>query len=252
MIGAKIKHQLRKIYSFINSKNLNNLAIVFGSDKFGYHHYIQHYQNHFAKIRHLKLNILEIGIGGYDKPENGGQSLRMWKAFFPSSNIFGIDIYDKSCHDEKRIKTFRGSQVDFDFLKNVKDEIGNIDIIIDDGSHFNEHVVATFKFLFPLLSENGIYVIEDTQTSYWEEVNGVKWGGSSDLDSPNTLMNFFKSLVDGLNFEEYTLEGYKPNYFDRHIISIHFYHNLIFIYKGLNNEGSNILKKSSDLDLNIS
>ena len=34
---------------------------------------------------------------------------------------------------------------------------------------------------------------------------------------------------------------YKQTYFDKKIVSMHFYHNLIFIYKGNNNEKSNIV-----------
>ena len=239
--------QIRSIrhhtYRLLYRNNLSKLATAFGTDKENDHYYAQHYQHHFEPLRKDKLNVLEIGIGGYTNPKDGGQSLRMWKAYFPSSNIFGIDIYDKSYHDENRIKTFLGSQVDEEFLSRVTSEIGTIDIIIDDGSHFNEHVIKTFNFLFPLLSPNGIYVIEDLQTSYWDEVAGVNWGGSSDLTASHTSMNYFKTLVDGLNYEEYTADEYTPTYFDRNIISMHFYHNLLFIYKGQNNEGSNLLGK---------
>jgi demethylmacrocin O-methyltransferase len=56
-------------------------------------------------------------------------------------------------------------------------------------------------------------------------------------------VNFLKSLIDGLNHEEFTLEGYKPSYFDRRIVAMHFYHNLAFIQKGRNDEGSNVLGK---------
>lgn len=91
----------------------------------------------------------------------------MWKAYF--------DIYDKTYHDEKRIKTFRGSQTDAAFLKRVAEEIGTIDIIVDDGSHYNDHVITTFKILFPLLSPRGIYVVEDIQTSYWPGEGDERW-----------------------------------------------------------------------------
>jgi len=164
----------------------------------------------------------------------------MWKAFFPKSQIFGIDIYDKSHQDENRIKTFKGSQADTEFLKRVVEEIGHIDIVIDDGSHYNEHVITSFNFLFPLLSINGIYAVEDTQTSYKTFVHGQQWDGSTDLAAPQTSMNFFRSLVHGLNYEEFTVAGYTPSYFDKHIVALHFYHNLVFISKGLNNEGSNM------------
>jgi hypothetical protein len=223
----------------IYRRNLSRLALACGSDKQGSHFYTQHYQRHFSDLRNDKINLLEIGIGGYDDPQAGGDSLRMWKAYFPNAQIFGIDIYDKSSHNEKRITCFQGSQIDEDFLKGVTAEIGVVDIIIDDGSHLNEHVVKTFEILFPRLAPRGIYAVEDTQTSYWIDVDGVDWGGSSDLNAQHTSMNYFKSLVDGLNYEEFQLDDYVPTYFDRHIVAMHMYHNLVFVQKGDNNEGSN-------------
>jgi hypothetical protein len=230
--------QQRSLKGFLYRKDLSRLASIFRTDKHGSHYYTRHYQHHFRTLRREKLNILEIGIGGFENPKGGGGSLRMWKQYFPKSHIFGIDIYDKTYHDETRIRTFRGSQTDECFLRKVVETIGTVDIIIDDGSHHNDHVITTFKILFPLLSQNGIYVVEDVQTSYWAEFDGENWGGSSDLTAPYTSMNFFKSLIDGLNHQEFTVE-YTPTYFDEHIVAMHFYHNLIFIYKGVNNEGSN-------------
>jgi hypothetical protein len=99
--------------------------------------------------------------------------------------------------------------------------------------------------LFPLLAPRGIYVVEDLQTSYWGPDARLigNWGGSSDLNAPHTSMNFLKSLTDCLNYEEFAIEGYEPSYFDRHIVATHFYHNLAFIQKGTNDEGSNMLGK---------
>ena len=53
-------------------------------------------------------------------------------------------------------------------------------------------------------------------------------------------MEFFKKLADGLNYNEISRKGYIPTYFDKHIFSIHFYHNLVIILKGDNTEPSNI------------
>ena len=224
-------------------RNLVKLALLFGSDKesvpdkYGGQHYAGHYEHHFNALRRRRLRVLEIGVGGYAEDGTGGNSLRMWKSYFRHSRIFGVDIQDKSHVDEKRIRTFRGDQTDAGFLQRVVAEMGGVDIVVDDGSHVSEHVVASFHVLFPLLAPNGIYVVEDTQTSYWAEVAGIQWGGSPNLSDPSTSMNFFKSLVDGLNFEEFPLDEYEPSYYDRHIVAMHFYHNLVFIQKGLNNEG---------------
>lgn len=230
----RIRSLINRSKSYAVSKDLNQLAIIWRTDKWSSHWYTKHYQNHFKQIRKNNLNILEIGIGGYDKLNEGGNSLRTWKYYFPRSNIYGIDIFDKKLLEEKRIKTFQGSQIDKFFLENVCKEIGNIDIIIDDGSHINDHIINSFKILFPLLTTNGIYVIEDLETSYWPDYGG----DSIDLKNPKTSINFLKSLVDCLNYQEIIKPGYTPSYFDLNITEIHFYHNMVFIMKGNNDEKS--------------
>ena len=239
----KIKNQILNPIHEIRAKDdtndLDKLGKIYGTDKIGTHYYTPHYNLHFDRFRDKKINLLEIGVGGYEKPYSGGKSLRMWKKYFQFGNIYSIDIYDKSALQEERIKIFQGSQVDKEFLHKVCDEIGTLDIIIDDGSHINEHVIESFKILFPKLNDGGIYVVEDTNTSYSPEYGG----DSNNLDNPDTSMNFFKKLTDCLNHKEFLIADYQPTYFDEKIVSIHFYHNIIFIYKGKNEEKSNIPKK---------
>jgi hypothetical protein len=215
--------------------NLNELARIYGTDKWGLHFYTHHYNEHFKRFSNKKIVLLEIGVGGHADPKAGGNSLRMWKKYFPFGSINAIDIFDKSALQERRINIFKGSQVDKEFLQDVIRQIGNPDIIIDDGSHINEHMIETFKILFPVLKDGGIYVVEDTQTSYWPEFGG----DSENLNNPNTILNYLKNATDCLNYEEILSQDYEPTYFDRKIISMHFYHNLAFIYKGDNREGSN-------------
>ncbi len=216
--------------------DLNALATLYGTDKWNRHWYTRHYQNHFGPVRMERLNILEIGIGGEEDPDAGGASLRMWRDFFPHSSVFGLDIHKKNITDEERITVFQGDQTNGDDLQRVIDAAGSFDIIIDDGSHINEHVIESFHFLFPRMSERGLYVIEDTQTSYWDRY----YGGSLYLNSLHTTMGFMKRLVDGLNYEEYpgNRDVFVSDYTNEHITSMHFYHNLVFLYKGINRENS--------------
>lgn len=224
--------------SILFSGDLTRLAQIWGSDKWGSHYYTPHYDRHFRALRRERLRILEIGVGGYDNPHKGGGSLRMWKYYFPNSAIHAIDIHDKSPHQEDRITIHRGSQNDPAFLESVVDQMGGVDIVIDDGSHVNEHVLTSFNTLFPLLAMGGLYVVEDTQTSYWP-----KFGGDSyDLDNPASMMPFFKSLADRINYEEIAARDFEPDFFARHITELHFYHNLVFIRKDRNEEGSNYRK----------
>jgi hypothetical protein len=222
---------LQKLLCWYCQNDLPLLARICKTDKWGVHRYALHYQVHFERLRRRPLNILEIGVGGYENPQRGGDSLRMWKAFFPRGRIFGIDKYDKSIHDEPRIRTFRGSQDDPRFLEEVARTIGRLDVVIDDGSHVNSHVVTTFNVLFPRLAADGIYVIEDLQTAYWPD-----YGGSEDPSDESTSIAMVKRLVDGLNWEEFAHRPEAP--FDRLITAVHLYHNLVFIDKGHNEEGS--------------
>ena len=230
----KIRSFRKRTSSFFSFGNLNKIAIIHGTDKWGSHWYTQHYHAHFKKYKDRAITLLEIGVGGYDTPHHGGNSLRTWKSYFSKAKIYGVDLYDKAQLEEKRIRIFQGSQVDETFLKSVIEKTGAPDIIIDDGSHLNNHVVTTFKLLFPSLKANGLYVVEDIETAYWPEYGGT----SENLQTSATSMNFFKGLTDGLNHSEFIRPDYKPSYFDLNITSITFYHNMVFIQKGNNDEKS--------------
>jgi hypothetical protein len=205
-----------------NPIELSSLATRYGSDKASK---CGVYERYFNPIRHKELNFLEIGIGGYDDPKAGGGSLRMWKHYFPKAQIFGIDYYDKSVHEEARVKIFRGSQDDSGFLNIVAKAIGRIDVILDDGSHISAHIIKSFETLFPLLGDGGLYIVEDIGTSYWPD-----YGGSPDFLNPDTSMFYFKRLADGLNHFAFKHE-FVPTYYDQHTEFIHFYKNFLILKK---------------------
>jgi hypothetical protein len=215
---------------------LRDLALQHGTDKEGKHSYAAAYERHLGHLRDRPIRLLEIGVGGHTDPRSGGASLRMWKAFFPRATIVGVDVVDKSALAEDRIVIVRGNQGDRAFLERLAADHGPFDVVIDDGSHWCTHVITTFSVLFPHLTQHGIYAIEDLQTSYWET-----YGGSSGSDRSGTSMTMLQGLVDGLNHAEFDVIGYQPSYTDRWVTSITFYHNLAFIQKGPNDEGSTML-----------
>ncbi|KAA2256349.1 class I SAM-dependent methyltransferase [Solihabitans fulvus] len=215
--------------------DLTELAVRFQSDKWGSHWYTPNYERYFAPYRDARVKILEIGIGGYGDPQAGGASLRMWKHYFRRGLVYGMDIHEKTGIDEPRLRTIVGDQSDAALLDSLGASLGPFDIIIDDGSHLNEHVITSFHALFPHVRPGGLYVIEDTQTSYWPG-----WGGSStELDRPDTSMNLVKSLVDGLNHREFVRNGdAEPSATDLAVTSVHVHHNMAVIEKGVNTEQS--------------
>ena len=54
-------------------------------------------------------------------------------------------------------------------------------------------------------------------------------------------MDLVKELLDGLNYAEFDLPNYRPSYTDQWITSITAYHNIVFVQKGPNLEGSHLL-----------
>ncbi len=215
-------------------RSLREIAIAHGSDKESAHHYADRYERHLSARRHEPLTLLEIGIGGQHGPTTGGSSLRMWKEYFARGQIVGIDIHDKSPHAEERITVLQGDQSDAPFLERVCAEYGPFDVIVDDGSHICDHVIASFRALFGSLTPGGIYVIEDLETSYWPHYLGSSRRGRR----RRTTMTFLKQLADGLNHAEFDIPGYQPTFFDESIVAITLYHNLAFIERGDNREPS--------------
>ena len=71
---------------------------------------------------------------------------------------------------------FVGDQGDPVFLNRVLDEIGPLDVIIDDGSHRVEHQRASLLVLFPGLRPGGLYVLEDLFTAFFAPFGGEPTG----------------------------------------------------------------------------
>ena len=149
---------------------LCEIALKYGTDKVfrrdvgqpngGYsaHDYTTEYHE-ILKDRDVR-KVLEVGIG---EKKFSAPSLRMWAEYFPSAEIYGCDI-DSSVFidDNPRIHCFHCDQSNTMSLNQVgRITGGNLDLIVDDGSHRIEHQKLTFTMLFPLLNKGGVYIIED-------------------------------------------------------------------------------------------
>lgn len=182
------------------------------------------------------MTILEIGIGGYDDPSAGGNSLRLWRDYFPNGKIVGLDIYDKSGLRGDRIVTVQGDQSDATFLEGLAATYGPFDIVIDDGSHVVPHVRQSFLSLFPHVKDDGWYVIEDLHTSYWET-----FGGRSTPNGDPTTIDLLRELMDHMHYAELDVSGYRPDELDRTVVGVEVVPNIAFIRKGRNDAPSKTL-----------
>lgn len=136
---------------------LTKLAIKYGTDRHpgSKHSYTPYYYTLFKSDRKKIKKILEIGVGE-------GPGLLMWQDFFPNAKIFGADNDPKRIFKENRIDVFycdQSSKENLIALMGITG--GDLDIVIDDGSHRPEDQVLTCLTLMPLLKKNAIYIIED-------------------------------------------------------------------------------------------
>lgn len=213
--------------------DLDLLAALYGTDKFGEHEYTPVYEELMRASRRKAVRLLEVGVGGY-AGALGGESLRMWESYFRRGRITGIDLYDKTALSGGRVTVAQCSQVDAPKLSSLAQEHGPFDFIIDDGSHLNGHQIESFGILWPHLKDGGTYIVEDVQTSYWPSYGGGPLGTPG---YEKSCMHWFKELVDSVNLPEFLQPA--PRKLDAGIGSITFHHNLIVLKKVLAERYSN-------------
>ena len=182
-------------------------------------HYFPLYERHLAAWRGRSLTFLEIGVAR-------GGSLQMWRRYFgPFATIVGLDI-DPRCreHEEDGVSVRIGDQSDTLFLDSVVDEFGAPDVVLDDGSHKMDDLWATFEHLYPKVSKNGVYLVEDLHTAYWPDFGGG-------LDAPASFINRAKGLIDRLN-ADHSRGALEPDAFTRETFAISFYDSMAVFEKG--------------------
>ena len=135
-----------------SSESLSQLGQRMGTDKGTDHSYLEVYEQLFEPLRRRPMTMLEIGV-------YKGNSLRMWKAWFPQARIFGMDI-NPSVAEVPGCELVIANQTDRSAIESRwSDE--SLDLIIDDGSHRLEHQLLALCYLWPKLKRGGMYVIED-------------------------------------------------------------------------------------------
>jgi hypothetical protein len=135
------------------------------------HRYSDFYEILFGQCRNQVTQILEVGIGtgNLNLPANmgigaqPGASLRVWREYFPNALIYGADIDSQIMFSEDRISTFLVDQLDEKSIQNAVSGFypGTFDLIVDDGLHTFKANTTFFKNSIHLLSERGVYIIED-------------------------------------------------------------------------------------------
>lgn len=189
------------------SNRLDTLESIFNkydTDKnSNFHNYTRQYENLLNNFRNKNIKYLEIGVF------NGGSLGAMRETFNKAECILGLDI-DSRCkiyeNTNNKIFVEIGNATNANFIDYIKTKYGTFDIILDDGSHTNKDVINTFELLFPLLNDNGLYIVEDTIC--------YKANSYIDKNYPNHL-DYFSRYIPFLNQWRFdSSDGIKDNCID--------------------------------------
>ena len=187
-------------------------------------HYFDIYHQYFERYQGLAGRFLEIGV-------QGGGSMQMWRDYFgPDMNIFGMDI-DPKCatlgleEQDPRLKIVIGDQANRSFLRNFAAANGPFDMVVDDGGHLFDQQIASFEELFPYVRPGGVYLVEDTHTSYWPEFQGG-------ANNPHTFVNYSKRLIEDIH--AWHIKGAPISKWTNMIESIAFADSIVVFRKKLN------------------
>lgn len=158
------------------------------------------------------LSVLEIGLGCGMRNGLPGGSVRAWQAVFKGVARLELHVleYAEDCarkwaNENPNMATVHvGDSGSADSLETVVKTIGKpLDIIIDDGSHINEHQINALKVLGEYVAPGGFYVIEDIMSSCrsWPAnlgtYRGKGVGGTSGcLRTKEDKPTIFSELVD--------------------------------------------------------
>lgn len=205
--------------------NKNIREIFYSLDKISdkWDPYFDVYERYLSKYIDQSPRVLEIGV------QNGG-SIDMWLEYFgPGVEIVGIDITPE-CKDlpyPSNVEIVIGDQSSTEFWDKFLKSRQPFDIIVDDGGHTMTQQITSLYCLFPHLKSGGIYMCEDTHTSYWPSHDGR-------MNDPSTFQSCAKNLTDYLN-REHIEPGFISkkliNIFSNELNSIHFYNSMVVLEK---------------------
>ncbi|MEN2787573.1 class I SAM-dependent methyltransferase [Sphingomonas qilianensis] len=143
--------------------------------------------------------VLELGVyqgGSYVFLDKLLRPARISAVELETKPIPALDRYISE--NRERCKLYYGtSQADVDALERiVRDDFdGELDLVVDDASHFYELTKTSFETLFPRLKPGGTYIIEDWSWSFEPSYQDT----SHSWFTQPSLANIFIDLAEELS-----------------------------------------------------
>ena len=119
----------------------------------GKRHLLGLYDEHLDRLIQNVGSLAEMGVTAL--------SLQWWSRIYPGARIIG---FDHSPPASCGFTIVRGDQGKISDLAKLA-ELGPFDIIVDDAGHEHNNQILAFNTLWAHVNHNGLYIIEDIQTS---------------------------------------------------------------------------------------
>jgi hypothetical protein len=184
----KLFLKTNNINPYYNSeKSLSELANQFETDKgtsdsvnlswgveYSTHkcmHYTTTYEKYMESKKTENISMLEIGVCDKRFPY---ASIKMWKSYFKDLDLYAVDnfwghkigdkikdINDLNNNGVNFIYADQGSFEDWDELNQLFPN--KFDFIVEDGSHWPNHMMVSLWKSINILKQDGYYFMEDIQ-----------------------------------------------------------------------------------------
>jgi hypothetical protein len=188
--------------------------------------YFDTYDELFSRYRNKDITFVEIGV-------LGGGSLFMWKDFLgDGAKIIGIDLNPEAMKLRQfGFDIYIGSQSDQKFWEEFLNDVGPIDVVLDDGGHTYEQQIVTTEMLLHNIRDNGMLVVEDIHTSYMEGFGPRRY----------SFINYVKDMIDNINRRFSAFDGGGA---ERRVWSIQIFESIVAFH--INRKASEIRSEPTD------
>lgn len=171
------------------------------ASRFPTHHtngYTNTYEKYMTDRRSDDIKFLEIGICDQRFPL---ASIKLWLSYFQNIDLYCVDNFWGSPPSSETIASIQnmganifiadqGSSSDWDEIEKIV-ETNSLDFIVEDGSHYPNHMLFTLWRSINLLKSNAYYFMEDIQ-------DPKTTGGMYGFDNTSvyhTVLNFMQNGV---------------------------------------------------------
>ena len=206
-------HELKDKSRTINSKSeifktftkVKNFSVKWES-------YFHIYEKILEQYKEKKITFVEVGV-------SAGGSLQMWRDYLgDKARIIGIDLNPEAKILEKQgFEIFIGNQSDPKFWKKFYEQIGTIDILLDDGGHRNIQQINTVHNSIQNINDGGLIIVEDTHSNYLKEFKNPSYF---------SFINFCNKIIENIHRRCAGINK-NLNIYSEKVHSINFYESIV-------------------------